>query len=223
MVEVGQGNVGADASIFDGDDVLGRAVGGVAGHLPRPQLPAEADPPQQIQHGLVLHHLGRRDERGEDDPGLPAVDDVMVVVAQIQPATAVAHERGVRIGDAGAEVGHAPVVSPHYGSIGPTGLADPVVAMSRSLGQRGLRFSGEVDGQRRRAIPSLLAILGHLRRGEERTQVRLDGEARGHRIERGVGLDLGGVEVQLLAPDQPGLAWQCSTMRSKKRRKMSSP
>jgi hypothetical protein len=36
--------------------------------------------------------------------------------------------------------------------------------------------------------------------------VRLDREAWVVRIEGGVGVDLGGVEVQLLAPDQPGLA-----------------
>lgn len=36
--------------------------------------------------------------------------------------------------------------------------------------------------------------------------MRLDREARRDRVEGGVGLDLGGVEVQLLAPDQPGLA-----------------
>jgi hypothetical protein len=42
--------------------------------------------------------------------------------------------------------------------------------------------------------------------GEQLAEVRLDREARGDRIERRVRLDLGGVEVQLLAPDQPGLA-----------------
>jgi hypothetical protein len=35
--------------------------------------------------------------------------------------------------------------------------------------------------------------------------VRFDREARRDRVQGGVGLDLGGVEVQLLAPDQPGL------------------
>ena len=69
-----------------------------------------------------------------------------------------------------------------------------------------MRFSREVDRQHCRAIaiPVLIAILRHLRRGEERTQVRLDSEARGHRIERGIGLDLGRVEVEFLAPDQTG-------------------
>ena len=98
MVEVGQGHVGADAGVLDGDDVLGRAVGGVAGHLVRPQLPAEADPPQQIEHRLVLHDVGRRDQRGEDDAALAAVDDVVVVVAQ-------AGRPQSRIGEASGSVG----------------------------------------------------------------------------------------------------------------------
>jgi hypothetical protein len=41
--------------------------------------------------------------------------------------------------------------------------------------------------------------------GEQLTEVRLDREAWCDRLERGVGFDLGGVEVQLLAPDQAGL------------------
>ncbi len=66
-------------------DVLQCAVGRIAGHLPGTQLPAEADPPQQVQHGQVLPHLGRRHQGSEDDPRLATIDDVMVVVAQIQP------------------------------------------------------------------------------------------------------------------------------------------
>ena len=32
--------------------------------------------------GMVLHHVGRGDEGGEDDAALAAVDDVVVVVAE---------------------------------------------------------------------------------------------------------------------------------------------
>ncbi len=111
------------------------------------QLPAEAHPPQQVQHGQVLHHLGRRNQHGEDDPGLPAVDDVMVVVAQVQPSAAVPHQRGIGVGGAGSEIGHALVVAPHHGAIRPPGLADPVMAAGRGFGQRRMRFSGEPDRQ----------------------------------------------------------------------------
>jgi hypothetical protein len=41
---------------------------------------------------------------------------------------------------------------------------------------------------------------------EQLAEVRLDCEAWGDRVERSIGLDLGGVEVQFLTPDQPGLA-----------------
>ena len=44
-----------------------RAVGRVAGDLAGPQLPAEADPPEQVAHRLVLHDVGRGHQRGEDD------------------------------------------------------------------------------------------------------------------------------------------------------------
>ena len=97
VVEVGQRDVGADAGVLDGDDVLDRAVGRVAGHLARPQLAPEADPPEQVAHRHVLHHVGRRDQGGEDDAGLAAVDDVVVVVAQAVPVP-------VRIGVASGSV-----------------------------------------------------------------------------------------------------------------------
>ena len=70
--------------VLDGDDVLDGAVLGVAGHLPRAQLPAEARPPQQVEGRLVLLHLGRGDQGGQDDPGPAAIDDVVVVIAQVR-------------------------------------------------------------------------------------------------------------------------------------------
>jgi hypothetical protein len=42
--------------------------------------------------------------------------------------------------------------------------------------------------------------------GEQLAELRLDREAGRDRVEGGVGLHLGGVEVQFLAPDQAGLA-----------------
>ena len=35
------------------------------------KFPAEACPPEQVERWLVILHLGRRDQRGEDDPRLP--------------------------------------------------------------------------------------------------------------------------------------------------------
>ena len=82
VVEVGQRDVGPDAGVLEGDDVLDGAVGRVAGHLVRAQLAPEADPPEQVPQRHVLHHVGRGHQRGEDDARLAAVDDVVVVVAQ---------------------------------------------------------------------------------------------------------------------------------------------
>ena len=93
-----------------GDDVLDRAVGGVAGHLAGPELAAEADPPEQVPQRHVLHHVGRGHQGGEDDARLAAVDDVVVVVAQARPVPG-PHRRGVGVGRADPEVGRAPVAA----------------------------------------------------------------------------------------------------------------
>src|SRR5687767_12550896 len=42
VVEIGQREERPDAGVFEDDDVLGRAVGGVAGHLVRPERAPEA-------------------------------------------------------------------------------------------------------------------------------------------------------------------------------------
>ena len=60
VVVIGQGNVGVDMFTFNRGNVVLRAVLAITGHLPGPQLPAKAHPPQQIQHRLVVHHLRRR-------------------------------------------------------------------------------------------------------------------------------------------------------------------
>src|SRR5260370_26228544 len=51
---VRQGNIGADASIFDGFDILDSAIFRVSSHLARMQLPTEAHAPEQVKHGLVI-------------------------------------------------------------------------------------------------------------------------------------------------------------------------
>jgi hypothetical protein len=59
LVEIGQGEERPDGRILEGDDVLGRAVGRVPGHLVRPQLAPKADAPEQIAQQHVLHDVGR--------------------------------------------------------------------------------------------------------------------------------------------------------------------
>src|SRR5216683_1258817 len=57
---VRQGNIGADAGVFNGFDVLDGAIFRVASHLARMQLPTEAHAPQQVAHRVVIHDLRRR-------------------------------------------------------------------------------------------------------------------------------------------------------------------
>jgi hypothetical protein len=82
VVHVGERDVGAKAGLLQGHDVLDGTVGGIPGDLTRMKLAPEADPPQQIQHRLVFHDIGRGHEGGQDDAPLATIDDVMVVVAQ---------------------------------------------------------------------------------------------------------------------------------------------
>ena len=74
----------------------------------RTQLTAETNTPQEITKRHILHHIGRCHERGEDDPALPAVDDVMVVVAQSRPMLG-SHRGGIGVGETDAEVSRARV------------------------------------------------------------------------------------------------------------------
>ena len=213
MADLRERDVGADALLLDGDDVLDGAVFGVAGHLARAQLPAEPRPPEQVERRLVVLHLGRRHQRGQDDPRLAAVDDVVVVVAEVRAAVARRQRRGVGVGGAGPEVGRAPVGAARRVAVGAAGLPDPVVAGGGALGQGGARLVRQRDRQRRRRVAPASRSgsppsAGHRRHpspsaAKSRGEVGLDGEARLERVERGVGRDLGRVDVELLAPDQP--------------------
>ena len=95
---------------LESGDVLERPVLAVAGHVVRVQLPTETSAPQQVECGLVLLHFGGRDQDGKDDAGTSTIDHVVVVITQVQGATAIAHQRGIRVGDAGTVVSDAPIV-----------------------------------------------------------------------------------------------------------------
>ena len=204
----GSGHVGPDAGVLDGDDVLGGAVLGIAGDLVRPDLPAEADPPQQIAHRLVLHDVGRGDEGGEDDAALAAIDDVVVVVAEADRAP-VPHRGGIGIGGADAEVAGAPVAA--RGRDGSDRAAAPPAA-ARADRPRRARVSGSIGsgtmparqvgvGLRCIVVGLVREQIGHVRRG---VVVEAGDEGR----DAGVGLDLRGIEVELPAPDQARLLAQ---------------
>jgi hypothetical protein len=58
VINIRERNVGADMLIFDSNNVFFSAIFGIPCHLARPQFPAEAGTPEQVEHGLIFHHLG---------------------------------------------------------------------------------------------------------------------------------------------------------------------
>jgi hypothetical protein len=61
-LEVGHREVGADGRLLHGCYVLLGSVGGVADDPAHPRPPAEARPPELVEHGLVLHDVRRGDQ-----------------------------------------------------------------------------------------------------------------------------------------------------------------
>ena len=137
----------------------------------------------------------------------------MVLVAQVGARLPARHRRGIGIGRADAEVGRASVGTARYVPVGTTGAARSSHGGGAARSANSARASvRQRNRQPRRASspPSPLVLASASHRlvvsvcGEEVGEVRLDGEAGAERIQGGVGLDLGRVKVQLLAPDQPG-------------------
>jgi len=182
---------------------------GLAGDLAGVELPAEPRPPEQVERRLVVLHLGRRHQRGQHGPGLAAVDHRVVVIPEARAALGRAPRRRIRVGRPGAEVGGAPIRTARPGAIGTPRLADPVVAFGGGRGELGARLVRQRDRQKRGIAPSALPILVcprvvAIRAGgsEKPREVGFDGEARLERIERGIGRDVGRVDVELLPPHQ---------------------
>jgi hypothetical protein len=75
VVHIRARDVRPDALGFDHDQVLVGAVLAVPCDVPRSQAPAEACVPEQVEHRLVVHHLGGRHQHRQDDARLAAVDD----------------------------------------------------------------------------------------------------------------------------------------------------
>jgi len=78
---------------------------GLASHLPGMEFPAKARPPEEVEGRLIVLHGGRGHQHGQHDPGFPAVNDVMVVVAKAR-ATHARPQRGC-VGVSGAR----PIIS----------------------------------------------------------------------------------------------------------------
>jgi hypothetical protein len=66
--------------ILDGFDVLDGSIRHVAGHVFEPDAPTEEDIPEEVEHGLIVHHLAWHNQHRQDDPTLASIYDVMGVV-----------------------------------------------------------------------------------------------------------------------------------------------
>ena len=61
LVKIRQRHIGTEAGVLQGDDILDRAIRRVPTGEVELQMPAETDMPEEVQHGLVVHHLRGRD------------------------------------------------------------------------------------------------------------------------------------------------------------------
>jgi hypothetical protein len=57
LPSLSNGDVGSDVSFFDGFEVLSRSIQAIGSNLFGPQTPTEAGVPEEIKHGMVVHHL----------------------------------------------------------------------------------------------------------------------------------------------------------------------
>src|SRR5690242_19870692 len=73
LVEIREGNKGTKLLLFKRIDNLSRPIGGISSKLTWPQLPAKANPPEQIKNRLIFHDLGGCDKGSKDDSSLPSV------------------------------------------------------------------------------------------------------------------------------------------------------
>ena len=104
----GDGNVGMDMGIFDGLDVLGSSIGHIARDLVGLTAPTEKYMPEEVKHGLIVHHLAWHHQDRHDDATLASIHDVVGVIAQMGSSPLQAHRRCIRI--AGTDARNPPCV-----------------------------------------------------------------------------------------------------------------
>lgn len=69
--------------VFQSDNVVLGAIFGISGHLSRLQLLAKAGAEDQIEHGLVLHHLRRGNQRGQDNARFATIHHVVGLISKM--------------------------------------------------------------------------------------------------------------------------------------------
>src|SRR5690242_2673566 len=111
LVPFGQRHVGADALFLQGADVLACRVLGVGDETLGPELATEQSATELVEQDLVLGHVARRHQAVEDDSGLAAVDQVVILVAEDSAPIPHRHGRRIRVGAADLARGE-PTVRP---------------------------------------------------------------------------------------------------------------
>src|SRR5258708_16431936 len=151
LFPIRQGNIGTDALVLNGFDVLDGAIFRVAGSLVMLELRREAVTPQQVAHRLVIHDLRRRHQYLEDDARFAAIDDIVGMIPQMRASPFQPHRRRIRIRGADFEVRRSLVKAMHLPLL-LTFLCDPIVPSGILAGQFLLLFLREDNGQWHRCI-----------------------------------------------------------------------
>jgi len=81
LVQIRKRNKGKNMLLFKRSDDLCSPIGGISSKLTWPQLPAEANSPEQIKNRLVFHDLRGRDKGSEDDSRLSSVYHIVRLIA----------------------------------------------------------------------------------------------------------------------------------------------
>lgn len=152
--------------------------------------------PEQIEGRLVFHDVGRRDQHAEDDPRLPTINDVVVMLAHSQATTLARQQGRIRVSRTGCIIRAAPIGTTDDPAIWSPEFRNPVMSTGVGLSQFHLGRIAERD----RLLLAAFGLLHVLTK--ERVEMGLDGEAGRERVERGVGINLRGIEIKFDSPDE---------------------
>ena len=113
--------------VFNGFDVLDGSIFGVAGDVTGSHAPAEDDVPEQIEHGLVVHHFARGDQHRQDDAAFASIGDIVGLVAQVHTSAFEAHQCGIWIGGTDSKI-RCPLIEAMDFPLLPPLFRNPVMA-----------------------------------------------------------------------------------------------
>src|SRR5258708_29589173 len=156
-------DVGPDMGLFDGFEVLSRSIQAISRDLFWPQTPTKAGMPEQIQHGMIVHHLPRSHQHRQNDATLASIDDIVRMITKMSSPSFEAHWRGVGVGGADPKI-RRPLIGATDLSLLSTFLGDPIMA-SRVLRHQFLAFFLREGGGQKQGRGCLQERRFFLRRG----------------------------------------------------------